>query len=90
MWINFGRFLMLMIWGILVFNLMHPFPKPVKYFLDIAMIFMILMHGLQLILLKVTQPKDQPIKNWQQIKIFLFGVFELLSWQKKQLQTPKK
>ncbi|EIS89818.1 hypothetical protein YPPY89_4613 [Yersinia pestis PY-89] len=55
-----------------------------------AMIFMVLMHGLQLVLLKSTQPKDQPISGLQQFKIFVFGVFELLAWQKKQPQLPKK
>ncbi len=53
------------------------------------MIFMVLMHGLQLVLLKSTQPKDQPISGLQQFKIFVFGVFELLAWQKKQPQLPK-
>ncbi|EEP94740.1 hypothetical protein yaldo0001_1560 [Yersinia aldovae ATCC 35236] len=48
------------------------------------------MHGLQLVLLKSTQPKDQPISGWQQLKIFVFGVFELLVWQKKQPPLLKK
>ncbi|AWK14981.1 DUF1145 family protein [Candidatus Fukatsuia symbiotica] len=90
MWINFGRLLMLTTWGFLLLNLFRFFPKPLRYFIDVAMIFMMLMHGLQLALLRSTQPKDQPISGWQQTKIFIFGVFELLAWQKKQLQLPKK
>ncbi|WP_413736213.1 DUF1145 family protein [Sodalis sp. RH21] len=90
MWINLGRLLMLMIWGFLVFNLVQPFPKPLKYFLDIAMIFMAVMHGLQLILLKATLTRDEPkLSAAFQGKVFLFGVFEMLAWQKKQ-RGPKQ
>ena len=84
MLINVGRLLMLCVWSFLIFNLFHPFPKPLKYFIDVALFFMVAMHGLQLVLLKSTQPKGQPIGRWQETKIFLFGVFELLIWQKKQ------
>ncbi|AJI94697.1 DUF1145 family protein [Yersinia ruckeri] len=90
MLINLGRLLMLGVWAFLVLNLIQPFPSPLKYFVNVAMIFMVLMHGLQLILLKSTQPKDQPISGWQQVRIFVFGIFELLAWQKKQPPMPKK
>ncbi|PHZ27301.1 DUF1145 family protein [Yersinia bercovieri] len=90
MWINLGRLLMLGVWFFLLLNLFQPFPTPLRYFINVAMIFMVLMHGLQLILLKSTQPKDQPISGLQQFKIFVFGVFELLAWQKKQPPLPKK
>ena len=90
MLINLGRLLMLCVWGFLLSNLFHPFPKPLKYFIDVALFFMVVMHGLQLVLLKSTQPKDQPISYWQEAKIFIFGVFELLAWQKKQPPIKKK
>lgn len=67
-------------WGFLLSNLFHLFPKPLKYFIDVALFFMVVMHGLQLVLLKATQP----ISYWQETKIFIFGLFKLLSWQKKQ------
>jgi len=89
MLINVGRLLMLCIWGFLLFNIIHPFPKPMKYFLDVAMVFMFFMHCLQVMLLKATQGKDQTkIGTWLQVRIFLFGVFELLAWQKKQPPLP--
>ncbi|MDN0094260.1 DUF1145 family protein [Yersinia rohdei] len=90
MWINLGRLLMLGVWFFLLLNLFQPFPTPLRYFINVAMIFMVLMHGLQLVLLKSTQPKDQPISGLQQFKIFAFGVFELLAWQKQQPPVPKK
>ncbi|MBJ7222101.1 MULTISPECIES: DUF1145 family protein [unclassified Brenneria] len=85
MWINLGRLLMLGVWGFLVLNLFHPFPRPLNIFMTVAMVFTILMHGFQLLLLKSSQPKgNPPLSPALQARIFLFGVFELLAWQKKQ------
>ncbi|TCV95625.1 DUF1145 family protein [Biostraticola tofi] len=85
MGINIGRLVMLMVWGFLLFNLIHPFPSPLKYFMNVAMIFMVMMHGLQLTLLKATLTKDEPkLSTAFQTRVFLFGVFEMLAWQKKQ------
>ncbi|WP_340611740.1 DUF1145 family protein [Xenorhabdus bharatensis] len=83
MFIQLGRAIMLCVWGIMILNLVQPFPKPLKYFMDIAMVFTVVMHAFQLLLLKHSQPKDQKLSGWLQTKIFFFGVFELLSWQKK-------
>ncbi|STW04082.1 membrane protein [Klebsiella grimontii] len=60
MLINFGRLLMLCVWAFLLLNLFQPFPKPLNIFVNVALIFMILMHGLQLTLLKATQTKEMP------------------------------
>jgi putative membrane protein len=91
MLINFGRLLMLCVWAFLLLNLFQPFPKPLNIFVNVALIFMILMHGLQLTLLKATQPKEMPpLGRFEQIRIFIFGVFELVAWQKKLKATLKK
>jgi putative membrane protein len=75
---------MLFVWAFLLLNIVQPFPKPLTYFVNVALIFMVLMHGLQLVLLKATQPKDAAkLSRLTQVKIFFFGVFELLAWQKK-------
>ncbi|NHB89981.1 DUF1145 family protein [Photorhabdus tasmaniensis] len=86
MFIQLGKLLMVCVWGFLIFNLIHPFPKPLKYFMDIAIIFMVVMHALQMLLMKTSQPKDQKLSGLIQTKIFFFGVFELLAMQKKQLK----
>lgn len=84
MWIALGKLLMLAVWGFFIWNLVQPFPSPIKHFVNIAMIFMIVMHGLQLLMLKTMTTKDQEkLKGTDQLKIFIFGVFELLLWQKK-------
>lgn len=83
MLINLGRLLMLCVWAFLLLNLFQPFPKPLNIFVNVALIFMILMHGLQLTLLKATQPKEAPpLSRFEQIRIFIFGVFELVARQK--------
>ncbi len=90
MWLNLGRLFMLFVWAFLLLNLFHPFPKPLKYFVDIALFFMVVMHGLQLVLLRTTQPPGSPkLSAITQTKIFFFGVFELLAWQKRNFPKPK-
>ena len=84
MWLNLGRLLMVCVWAFLLLNIVQPFPKPLTYFVNVAVIFMVIMHGLQLVLLRATQPKDSAkLSRLTQVKIFFFGVFELLAWQKK-------
>ncbi|MGL5699009.1 MAG: DUF1145 family protein [Kluyvera sp.] len=91
MLINLGRALMLCVWAFLVMNLFHPFPRPLNIFVNVALVFMVLMHGMQMALLQATQPKDGPkMTRGEKIRIFLFGVFELLVWQKKIAATLKK
>ncbi|MCW2257683.1 putative membrane protein [Providencia alcalifaciens] len=84
MLINAGRVLMICVWGFMAFNLIHPFPKPLKYFMDVAMVFMVLMHALQTIFLKATLAKGEKLSGLLQTRIFFFGVFEMLAMQKKQ------
>ena len=83
MLIFFGRFLMVGVWGFLFLNIISPFPKPLKYFMDIALIFMVIMHGLQIVMYKAGQPKDQKPSTALQFRIFFFVIFELLKIQKE-------
>ncbi len=60
----------------------EPFPRPLNIFVNVALIFTVLMHGMQLALLQSTLPKDGPqMTTAEKVRIFLFGVFELLIWQ---------
>lgn len=84
MLINLGCLLMLFVWAFLVLNLVQPFPHPLNIFVNVALVFMVLMHGMQLALLKSTMPKNGPqMTIGEKVRILLFGVFELLVWQKK-------
>lgn len=79
--INLGRLLMLLVWGFLLFNLIQPFPKPLKYFLDISLFFMVVMHALQLMLLKTTLTKEEvKLSTVFQMRVFLFGIFEVIAY----------
>lgn len=83
MLINIGRLLMLVVWAFFLLNLFQPMPKPLNIFVNVALIFTVLMHSLQLALLKSSQSRDVLLlSRWQQVRIFIFGVFELLVWQK--------
>ena len=89
MLINLGRLLMLCVWAFLLLNIFQPFPRPLNIFVNVALVFM--MHGMQLALLKSTMPKDGPqMTSGEKVRIFLFGVFELLVWQKKIKDQLKK
>ena len=71
MLINLGRLLMLCVWAFLLLNIFQPFPRPLNIFVNVALIFMVLMHGMQLALLKSTMPKDGPqMTNGEKIRIF--------------------
>ena len=91
MLINLGRLLMLFGWAFLILNLFHPFPRPLNIFVNVALVFMVLMHGMQAALMQSTLPKDGPqMTKLEEARIVLFGVFELLVWQKKLKAQLKK
>lgn len=85
MLINIGRLVMAIIWGFLLYNLVQPFPVPGNYFLYVGLAFMTMMHGLKVLMLKTMilpgQPKPTAAEQW---RMFIFGVFELIAWQRKQ------
>ena len=86
---NIGRLLRLCVWGFMLGNIIHPSTRPRNIFMNVALGFMGLMHGLHVTILNTTVTKDQPkLRNWQELRSFLFGVSELLAWQKK--NTPPK
>ena len=89
--INLGRLLMLGVWAFLILNLVHPFPRPMNIFVNVALIFTAFMHALQMVMLKNGLPKDGPqMTGWQQLCVFIFGVFELLVWMKTFKAQAKK
>ncbi|TGD32189.1 hypothetical protein C9F07_35130 [Salmonella enterica subsp. enterica serovar Poona] len=84
MLINLGRLLMLFVWAFLILNLVQPFPRPLNIFVNVALVFMALMHGMQLALLKSTIPKEgAQMRTGENFRIFRVGVVERLVWQKK-------
>lgn len=74
---------MLLVWGFMLYNLIWCFPHPLNIFIYVALILMVVMHTLQLLLLNTLQRyTGQTFPPMIQVKIFVFGVFELLAIQK--------
>lgn len=84
MLIHLGRLLMLLIWVCLGFNLFFPFPKPLNYFLYFALAFMAIMHFLKVLMVAFIQSKSEPLTLGHKIRLFFFGVFELIPIYKRQ------
>lgn len=84
MLINLGRLLMLIIWGFLIFNVIMPVQKPLNYFLYFALIFMTVMHFLKVLMISFLQAKSEPLTSSHKIKLFLFGVFEMIPMYQRQ------
>ena len=82
--INLGRLLMLFVWAFLLLNLFSPFPKPLNIFVNVALFFTVSMDAIHATMMKKTLPKDGPqMTRFEEFRIFVFGVFELLIWLKK-------
>lgn len=84
MFILIGKIIYLFIWLFLLFNLVHPYPSPANFVSNIALITIVIVHGLQAWLLSSTlssQEKQQD--RFKVLRMFIFGVFEALSWKQK-------
>lgn len=83
MFILLGKTVYLFIWLFLLFNLVMPYSKPANFVAYIALATFVIIHGLQAWLLSSTltnQEKQQD--RFKVLRMFLFGVFEVLSWKK--------
>ena len=79
---------MAMVWGFCLFNLIKPFPVPANYFLMVGLLFTTLMHGLKVLMFKqMVLPGQRKPSHAELWRVFFFGVFELLAWRKKQMET---
>lgn len=84
MFIVLGKIVYAFIWLFLLFNLIAPYPKPANIVANIALAAFAITHGLQAWLLSSTlssQEKQQD--RFRTLRMFIFGVFEVLSWKKK-------
>lgn len=84
MFILVGKLFYLCVWGFLVFNLIFPFRYPANIVINIALAAMCIIHGLQALLLNATlssQEKDSD--RFKALRLFVFGIFEVLSWKNK-------
>ena len=89
--INLGRLLMLGVWAFLILNQVNPIPPPMNILVKLALILKSFFQPQQNVVVKNGLPKDGPqMTGWQQLRVFIFGVFELLVWMKKFKAQVKK
>ncbi|WP_392552788.1 DUF1145 domain-containing protein [Orbus wheelerorum] len=84
MFILFGKIIYLFIWSFLLFNLICPYPKPANLIAYLALATFVIVHGLQAWLLSSTLSSQEKSQDrFKVLRVFLFGVFEALSWKQK-------
>ncbi len=84
MFILIGKIFYSFIWLFLLFNLIHPYPKPANIVANVGLIAFVVMHGLQAWILQSTMTNQEKKQDrFKVLRLFLFGVFESLSWKNK-------
>lgn len=84
MFILLGKIIYSFIWLFLLFNLIHPYPKPANLVAYLALATFVVVHGLQAWLLSSTLSRQEKSQDrFKVLRMFLFGVFEALSWKQK-------
>lgn len=82
-----GRLIYLLIWIFLVWNLFAPYPAPANFIANIALAAFVITHGLQAWLLSSTLTQQEKQRDrFRVLRLFLFGIFEVLSWKKSKNQ----
>ena len=82
MFIFIGKTLYSLMWLFLLFNLIHPYPKPANVVANIGLIAFTVTHGLQAWMLNSTMTKQEKQQDkFKVLRLFLFGVFESFSWK---------
>lgn len=84
MFILLGKLIYSFIWLFLLFNLVHPFPKPANVVAYVGFAAFAITHGLQAWLLQSTMTNQEKQQDkYKALRLFIFGVFETLSWKNK-------
>ncbi|OCG21940.1 hypothetical protein A9G22_08455 [Gilliamella sp. App2-1] len=84
MFIFIGKVLYSLIWLFLVFNLIHPYPRPANVVANIGLIAFAVTHGLQAWILNSTMTNQEKQQDkFKVLRLFLFGIFEALNWKDK-------
>ncbi|NLS13638.1 DUF1145 domain-containing protein [Vibrio sp. SM6] len=73
------------VWLILFFNLFQPFPGITAIVLYIMMPFLLMMHGLQLLMFLGGFGDKITTTAWEKWSVLLFGIFGLLSIRRKHM-----
>ncbi|MFV0575784.1 MAG: DUF1145 domain-containing protein [Vibrio sp.] len=85
-----AKVFMLVVWGVFISNLVHPFPGIAHIAMNVMAVFMLFMHGMQSLLFSTALAKDVKMTAWEKFSIVLFGTFALLDLKDKYLTPPIK
>ena len=79
--IPFAKFLMIIIWGLLIANLIFPFPGKAAMAFYFLLAFVFVMHSIQLLVIYGAFAEKLKLSKKEGLAIFFFGVFNM--WQLK-------
>ncbi len=79
--ISFAKLLMLIIWGLLISNLVFPFPGKMAIVFYFLLGFIFVMHLIQLLVIYGAFSEKLKLTKAEALQVFIFGVFKL--WQIK-------
>ncbi|RBW43665.1 hypothetical protein DS885_13040 [Psychromonas sp. B3M02] len=79
--IPFAKGLMVIIWGLLLVNLVLPFPGKAAMAFYFLLAFVVVMHAIQLLVIYGAFAEKLKLTKKEGVEIFFFGVFKM--WQLK-------
>ncbi|WP_394146398.1 DUF1145 domain-containing protein [Vibrio atypicus] len=71
------------VWFILILNIFMPFPGKAAIALYIMAAFLLMMHGLQMLIFIGAFGDKIKMSNWEKWSILIFGIFSLLDIRRK-------
>jgi len=71
------------VWFILILNIFMPFPGKAAIALYIMAAFLLMMHGLQMLIFLGAFGDKIKMSNWEKWSILIFGIFSLLDIRRK-------
>lgn len=81
-----AKIFMLVVWGVLLLNLIQPFAGSMHIALNVMGIFMLLMHGLQVLMLTKLSAGQISLTTKEKLSIWLFGSFAMADLKDKIMQ----
>lgn len=71
------------VWLVLLFNIVMPFPGKAAIALYIMTAFLLMMHGLQMLIFVGAFGDKVKTTRWEKWSILIFGIFALLDIRRK-------
>ncbi|QIL85566.1 DUF1145 domain-containing protein [Vibrio sp. HDW18] len=72
-----------LVWLVLLLNIAMPFPGNAAIALYIMAAFLLMMHGLQMLIFIGAFGDKLPLTRWDKWSILIFGIFALLDIRRK-------